>query len=153
MTSASPVMQISSLLIGVMHSTLHTPPVTTSSMTGDQVAPRARWRHSLFGSCFWRPTIVEVQDVVVKAVSAVPTYGVSDGWLHRTLGNVAFFRDSHRLFRVAESLIARVERRTRFVNTPVCITAARTYRCRTTRLARLRIPIASSTRGCARPTA
>ncbi len=31
---------------------------------------------------------------MVKAVSAVLTYGVSDEWLHRTLVNVAFFVQS-----------------------------------------------------------
>jgi hypothetical protein len=76
-------MQISSLLIGVMDRELHTPPVTTSLMTEDQVAARAQSRQSVFGSELWRGSIV-AEDGLGRAVSAVPTYGLPDGWLQRT---------------------------------------------------------------------
>src|SRR5215211_5256358 len=78
--NASPVRQKSSLLIGVGRSERRTPPVTTSLLTGNQVAARAQAHHSVFGSEFWRGTIVP-EDALVRAVSDVPTYGVSDGWL------------------------------------------------------------------------
>src|SRR5215211_8698704 len=48
--SASPVMQISSLLIGVVRTRVRMPPVTTSSMTGNQVAARAQSLQRVFGS-------------------------------------------------------------------------------------------------------
>ena len=59
---------------------------------------------------------------MVKAVSAVLTYGVADGWLHPTLRNVAKIHDYHHVYRVAEDVLGLVERRTRFVNIPVCLT-------------------------------
>ena len=62
---------------------LRTPPVTTSSLTEDQVAARTQRLQCVFGSEFWRTTIV-AEDASARAVSAVPTYGVSDGWLQLT---------------------------------------------------------------------
>jgi len=52
-------------------------------MTGDQVAARARPLQCVFGSELWRRDIV-AEDATARAVSAVPTYGVPDGWLQRT---------------------------------------------------------------------
>ena len=51
-------------------------------MTGNQVAARAQSHQCVFGSELWRGTIV-AEDALVRAVSDVPTYGVSDGWLVR----------------------------------------------------------------------
>jgi hypothetical protein len=76
-------MQISSLLIGVVYSELRTPPVTTSLLTGNQVPARAQSHQSVFGSELWHGTIV-AEDALVRAVSDVPTYGVSDGWFQLT---------------------------------------------------------------------
>ena len=83
-------MRISSLLIGVVRSELPTPPVTTSLMTGDQVAARAQSHQSVFGSELWRGSIV-AEDAIAGAVSAVPTYGVSDGWLQLTASRARSF--------------------------------------------------------------
>jgi hypothetical protein len=75
------------------------PPVTTSLLTGNQVAARAQAHQSVFGSFLWRRHIV-AEDALVKAVSDVPTYGVSDGWLQLTASrarSLAFWQWYHAL--------------------------------------------------------
>jgi hypothetical protein len=47
---ASPVKEISSLLIGVIGTRVRTPAVTRSSLTGNQVAARAQALQSVFRS-------------------------------------------------------------------------------------------------------
>ena len=71
------------MLIGVVRNALRTPPVTTSLLTGNQVAARAQSHQCVFESELWRGTIV-AEDALGRAVSVVPTYGVSDGWLQLT---------------------------------------------------------------------
>ena len=80
---ARAVMRRASVRSGGGGRSLPPPPGTPSSLTADQGAARAQARQAVVRSERW-PATSGAEEALGRAVSTVPTDGVSDGWLQRT---------------------------------------------------------------------